>query len=57
MSANGVGKMAFIESNFNAEKYEQILTNNLLGSVEQLFLEGSFIFQLDGDLCYTAKTT
>lgn len=42
-----VEKMTFIDGTVNAEKYQQILTNNLLLSVEELFLESS----------YTDKTT
>lgn len=57
MSANGVGKLEFITGNVNAEKYQQILENSLLPSIETLHPDGNFIFQQDGASSHTAKST
>lgn len=57
MSANGTGNFQFIDGTVNALKYQEILSNNLLPSVEKLHPDGNFIFQQDGASCHTAKST
>ena len=53
-SAKGVGKISVIDSKMNAQKYKQILQENLMSSVESLELASDYIFQQDND---TAKST
>lgn len=56
MSAHGVGDLHFIDGTVNAEKYIDILENNLLPSIERLPLPfGEYIFQQDSAPCHTAK--
>lgn len=57
MSGSGLGILEFIDGNVNAEKYQRILDNSLLPSIEMLHPEGDFIFQQDGASCHTAKST
>lgn len=57
MSAKGVGEMQFINGTVNAAKYQEILENNLLRSIQKLCPTEAFIFQQDGASCHTAKTT
>lgn len=57
MSARGVGNLYFIEGTVNAVKYQDILENQLLPSVDRLYPEGDVLFQQDGASCHTAKTT
>lgn len=57
MSANGVGKLHFIDGTVNAVKYQNILETNLLVSIPMLSPDGNFTFQQDGASCHTAKTT
>lgn len=57
MSAQGVGRLQFIDGTVNAEKYKSILEESLLPSIPKLKLRNSFTFQQDGASCHTAKTT
>jgi hypothetical protein len=57
MSARGLGKYQFIEGTVNAEKYQEILQNSLLPTLQFLHPQDDFIFQQDGAACHTAKTT
>lgn len=58
MSAQGVGQLAFIEGRVNSQKYQEILENYLLPSIEGLKnSEGEFIFQQDGASSHTSKST
>jgi hypothetical protein len=50
MSAKGLGNFEFIDGIVNAEKYQKILTNSLLPSINKLHAEENFIFQQDGAL-------
>ena len=56
-SAKGVGKISVIDRKMNALKYKEILQENLMSSVESLKLPSDYIFQLDNDRKYTAKST
>lgn len=57
MSGKGVGKMEIIDGIVNANKYQQILNNSLIPSVEELYPGRDFIFQQDGASSHTAKST
>lgn len=57
MSAEGVGQLMFIEGIVNATKYQSILQDCLLPSLEVLCPEGQCIFQQDGASSHTARTT
>jgi hypothetical protein len=57
MSAKGLGNFEFIDGIVNAEKYQKILTNSLLPSINKLHAGENFIFQQDGASCHTAKST
>lgn len=57
MAASGLGCFEFIDGTVNAAKYQQILENSLLPSVEKLNIVENYIFQQDGAACHTAKTT
>ena len=56
-SAKGVGKISVIDGKMNAQKYKQILQENLMSSVESLELPSGHIFQQDNDLKHIAKST
>ena len=56
-SAKEVGKISVIDGKMNAQKYKQILQENLMSSVESLELPSDYIFQKDNDLKHTAKST
>lgn len=56
MSAQGVGNLCFINGTVNANKYQDILDQDLLPSVPRLQTsDGNFTFQQDGASCHTAK--
>lgn len=56
MSAQGVMRLHFIDGRVNANKYQEILEQNLLPSIDQLSDDhGEFIFQQDGATCHIAK--
>lgn len=56
MSAYGVGKLHFIDGIVNAQKYIDILQNQLLPSIETIKSDyDEVIFQQDGAPCHTAK--
>lgn len=58
MSAQGLGELAFIDGIVNSEKYQQILENNLLPSIDKLKnTHGEYVFQQDGASCHTSKST
>lgn len=58
MSGQGVGHLALIDGIVNSMKYQQILENYLLPSIDALKGEnGVFIFQQDGASCHTSKST
>ena len=52
----GVGKISAIEDKMNAQKYKEILLENL-SSVESLELPSNCIFQQDNDPKHTVKST
>ena len=43
-SVKGVGKISVIDGKMNAQKYKQILQENLMSSVESLELPSNYIF-------------
>lgn len=49
MSANGVGKLKFIDGTMDHRMYIDILKENLRPSTDQLGISGDFIFQQDND--------
>ena len=55
--AAGPGRLVKVEGNMNAEKYRQILEDNLTQSARELQLGRRFIFRQDNDPKHTAKTT
>lgn len=56
MSASGVGNLHFVEGIMNADKYINVLQNNLRPQIEQTRLNNiDCIFQQDGAACHTAK--
>ena len=55
-SAKGVGKISVIDGKMNAQKYKQILQENLMPSVESFELPSDYIFQQDNDPKNTAKS-
>lgn len=56
MSARGVGKLHFVDGIMNADKYINVLENNLKPQIEELRLQNiECIFQQDGAACHTAK--
>lgn len=57
MASSGLGCFEFVDGTINAVKYQQILQNSLLPSIETLNVGENFIFQQDGAPCHTAKTT
>lgn len=57
MSAQGVGRLQFIEGTVNAPKYQEILKTSLLPSIPSLQYENKYVFQQDGASCHTAKST
>lgn len=57
MSSNGTGRLHFIDGTVNAVKYQEILQESLLPSLQELHPEGDAIFQEDGAPAHTAKTT
>ena len=57
MSNNGVGNLHFIDGMVNAVKYQCILEQSLLPSLERLHPEGDYVFQEDGASSHTAKST
>ena len=56
-SAKDVGKISVIDGKINAQKYKEILQENLMSSVESLELFSDYIFQQDNDPKHTAKST
>ena len=57
MSARGVGNLKFIDGTIIAQKYVNILEENLLPSINYLSDNGEFIFQQDGASSHTTKIT
>lgn len=57
MSAKGVGQLHFINGTVNAEKYINILEENLIPSISKLADCGEYTFQHDGASPHTAKKT
>ena len=56
-SSKSVGKISVIDGKMNAQKYEQILQENVMSSVESLELPSDYIFQQDNDPKHKAKST
>ena len=56
MSSRGVGNLHFIDGTVNAQKYQDILKENLLPTSNKQFSE-NLIFQQDGASSHTAKST
>lgn len=48
MSAQGVGRLHFVEGTVNAVKYQNILETSLLPSISNLKHQNAFTFQQDG---------
>lgn len=58
MSAQGTGELAFIDGIVNSVKYQDILSNFMIPSINKLKNEeGEFIFQQDGASSHTSKAT
>lgn len=57
MSAQGVGRLQFIDGTVNATGYQEILKTSLLPSIPSLKHENKYVFQQDGASCHTAKST
>lgn len=57
MSHKGVAPLCFINGTVNAAKYQNILVEYLLPSIQTFECDDSMIFQQDGASCHTAKTT
>ena len=55
-SVKSVGKISVIDSKMNAQKYKQILQENLMSSFESLELPSDYIFQQDNDPKHSAKS-
>ncbi len=53
----GLGKILVINDKMNAQKYKQILQENLMSSIESLELTSDYIFQQDNEPKHTAKST
>ena len=56
-SVKGAEKISVIDGKMNAQKYKQILQENLMSSVESVELPSDYIFQQDNDPKRTAKST
>ena len=56
-SAKGVGKIFLIYGKMNAQKYKQILQENLMSSVESLELPSDYILLKDNDPKHTVKSS
>jgi len=54
-SWNGIGTLALIDGIMNAEKYIEILNENLEVAVLKMGLNEGFVFQQDNDPKHTAK--
>jgi len=53
---NGVGTLAFVNSNINAEKYEEILEHNLWPAVARHFPQNNYFFQDDNAPVHRARS-
>ena len=56
-SGNGTGCLQIIKGRMNGAMYRDILSENLIRSVEMLQLGQNFVFQQDNDPKHTAKAT
>ena len=56
-STKGVEKISVMDGKMYAQKYKQILLENLMASVESLELPSDYIFKQDNDPKHTAKST
>lgn len=56
ITCNGVGTLAFVEGNINAEKYIDILEDNLWPVVARHFPQNDYIFQDDNAPVHRART-
>ena len=56
-SAAGIGRLVRMKGKMNAQKYRDILDDNLLQSAQNLRLGLKFTFQQDNDPKHTAKPT
>ena len=56
-SMKGVGKISVIDGKTDAQKYKQILQENLMSSVESLELPSDYIFQQYNNSKHAAKST
>ena len=54
---SGVGELAQIDGIMNADKYIDILSENLEPSILKIGLENGFLFQQDNDPKHTARKT
>lgn len=57
MSAQGLGRLHFVEGTVNAVEYQNILQTSLLPSIPSLKHHNTYTFQQDGASCHTAKST
>ena len=54
---HGVGKITAVEGNINAQKYQQILDDNLWPVIAQHFQNDQYIFQDDNAPVHRARST
>lgn len=57
MSASVVGQLKCVEGLVNSQKYQEILQQQVLESIEVLNLNGKYISQQDGASCHTVRAT
>ena len=56
-AAKGIGRISVIDDKMNAQKYKQILKENLMFSVESLWLPSDYILKRYNDHKHTGKST
>ena len=52
-----MGTISSVHGNINAEKYQEILDENLWPEIARHFPAGNYIFQQDNALVHTARST
>lgn len=56
-SKGGIGPIDRVKGTMNADVYQEVLDENLIGHIKDAFPDRDFIFQQDGARCHTAKST